>query len=41
MMKKKWNTKKKPEIEWMKGDLVWVDATHYDTDQPSKKLSAK
>jgi len=41
MMKKKWNTKKKPEIEWTKGDLVWVDATHYDTDQPSKKLSAK
>jgi len=22
-------------------DLVWVDATHYNTDQPSKKLSAK
>jgi len=41
MMKKKWNTKKKSEIEWKKGDLVWVDAAHYNIDQPSKKLSAK
>jgi len=41
MMKKKWDAKKKLEIEWKKGDLVWVDAAHYNTNQPSKKLSAK
>jgi len=41
IMKKKWDTKKKSEIEQKKGDLVWVDAVHYNTDQPSKKLSAK
>jgi len=41
MMKKKWDAKKKLEIKWKKGDLVWVDAAHYNTNQPSKKLSAK
>ena len=41
MMKKKWDAKKKPEIEWKNRELVWVDAAHYSTDQPSKKLSAK
>jgi len=41
MMKKKWDIKKKSEIEQKKGDLVWVDAAHYNTDQPSKKLSTK
>ena len=41
VMKKKWNTKKKPEVKWKSGDLVWVDAAHYNTNQPSKKLSAK
>jgi len=41
MMKKKWDAKKKSEIEWKKGDLVWVDAAHYNTDQLSKKLSTK
>ena len=40
-MKKKWDAKKKSEIEWKNGDLVWVDTPHYNTDQPSKKLSAK
>jgi len=40
-MKRKWNAKKKPEVEQKNGDLVWVDAAHYNTDQPSKKLSAK
>ena len=40
-MKKKWDAKKKLEIEWKKGDLVWVDAAHYNTNQLSKKLSAK
>ena len=41
MMKKKWDAKKKSEIEQKNGDLVWVDAAHYSTDQPSKKLSTK
>jgi len=41
MMKKKWDTKKKSEIKQKNGDLVWVDATHYSTDQPSRKLLTK
>jgi len=41
MMKKKWDTKKKSEIKWKNGDLVWVDAAHYSTDQPLEKLSTK
>jgi len=41
MMKKKWDAKKKSEIEQKNRDLVWVDAAHYSTDQPSKKLSTK
>jgi len=41
MMKKKWDTKKKSKIKQKNGDLVWVDATHYSTDQPSRKLLTK
>jgi len=41
MMKKKWDAKKKSEIKQKNGDLVWVDATHYSTDQPLRKLSTK
>jgi len=41
MIKKKWDAKKKLEVEQKNEDLVWVDAAHYNTDQPSKKLSAK
>jgi len=41
MMKKKWDAKKKSEIERKKGDLVWVDVAYYNTDQPFKKLSTK
>jgi len=41
MMKKKWDAKKKLEVERKNGDLVWVDATHYSTDQPSRKLLTK
>jgi len=41
IMKKKWDAKKKSEIERKKGDLVWVDATYYSMDQPSRKLSTK
>ena len=41
MMKKKWDTKKKSEIKQKNGDLVWVDVTHYSTDQPSRKLLTK
>ena len=40
-MKKKWDAKKKSEIEWKEGDLVWVDVTHYSMDQPSRKLLTK
>jgi len=40
-MKKKWNAKKKSEVEQKNGDLVWVDMAHYNTDQPSKKLFTK
>jgi len=32
IMKKKWDAKKKSEIERKSGDLVWVDATHYSMD---------
>jgi len=41
VMKKKWDAKKKPEVKRKSGDLVWVDAAHYNMNQPSKKLSAK
>jgi len=40
-MKRKWDLKKKPGAERSTGDLVWVDAMHYNSGQPSKKLSAK
>ena len=40
-MKRKWDSKKKPEVERLSGDLVWVDVMHYNSGQPSKKLSAK
>ena len=40
-MKEKWDAKKKSEVEQKNRDLVWVDAAHYNTDQPFKKLSAK
>jgi len=40
-MKRKWDLKRKPEVERSSRDLVWVDATHYNSDQPLKKLSAK
>ena len=41
IMKKKWDAKKKLEVKQKNGDLVWVDMAHYNTDKPSKKLSAK
>jgi len=41
VMKKRWDAKKKSEVEQKNKELVWVDAAHYNTDQPSKKLSAK
>jgi len=31
-MKRKWDSKRKSEVEWLNGDLVWIDATHYNTD---------
>jgi len=41
IMKRKWDAKKKPEVEQKSGDLVWIDAAYYSIDQPSKKLSVK
>jgi len=41
MMKRKWDLKRKLEVERLSKDLVWVDTMHYNTDQPSRKLSAK
>ena len=32
MMKRKWDLKRKPEVEQSRGDLVWVDMTYYNTD---------
>jgi len=40
-MKRKWDLKKKLGAERSTRDLVWVDAMHYNSGQPSKKLSAK
>jgi len=40
-MKRKWDLKRKLEVEQSSGDLVWVDVTYYNSDQPSKRLSAK
>jgi len=41
VIKKRWNAKKKLEVEQKSSNLVWVDAAHYNMNQPSKKLSAK
>ena len=41
IIKRKWDAKKKPEVEQKSGDLVWIDAAYYSIDQPSKKLSVK
>ena len=41
VMKKKQDAKKKPEVKRKSSDLVWVNAAHYNINQPSKKLSAK
>ena len=32
VIKKKWNAKKKSEVKQKNGNLVWVDAAHYNTD---------
>ena len=41
MIKRKQDSKRKPETERSSRDLVQVDVIHYNTDQPSKKLSTK
>lgn len=41
IMKKKQDTKKKPEVECPNGDLVQMDVMHYNINQPSKKLLTK
>jgi len=40
-IKRKWDLKRKPEIEQSSRDLVWMDVMYYNSDQSSKKLSAK
>ena len=32
VIKKKWDAKKKSEVKQKNGNLVWVDAAHYNTD---------
>jgi len=41
VMEQKFNVGKKTEIDFQKGDLVWVDGSHYNDGRPSKKLSFK
>jgi len=41
VMEQKFNVRKKTEIDFQKGDLVWVDGSHYNDGCPSKKLSFK
>jgi len=41
MIKRKWDSKRKPETKRLSRDLVWVDAIHYNIDQPLKKLLTK
>jgi len=40
-MKRKWDSKRKSEVEQSDRDLVWVDTAYYNTDQLLKKLSPK
>jgi len=40
-IKRKWDLKRKPEVEQSSRDLVWMDVMYYNSDQSSKKLSAK
>jgi len=37
----KLNVGKKTEIDFQKGDLVWIDGFHYNDRRPSKKLLFK
>ena len=32
MMKRKWDLKRKPEVEQLSRDLVWVDTMYYNID---------
>jgi len=41
VMERKFNVRKKTEIDFQKGDLVWVDGSHYNDRRSSKKLSFK
>jgi len=41
VMERKFNVRKKTEIDFQKGDLVWVDGSHYNDGRPLKKLSFK
>jgi len=37
VMEQKFNVGKKTEIDFQKGDLVWVDESYYNDKCPSKK----
>ena len=41
MIKRKWDSKRKPETKRLSRDLVWVDVIYYNIDQPLKKLLTK
>ena len=41
MMKQKFNKNKEPEQQLDIGDLVWIDGTHYNMGQASRKLAFK
>jgi len=39
VMEQKFNVRKKTEIDFQEGDLVWVDGSHYNDGYPLKKFS--
>ena len=41
VMKQKFNKNKEPEWQFDIGDLVWIDGTHYNMGQASRKLAFK
>jgi len=41
VIERKFNVGKKTEIDFQKGDLVWVDGLHYNDERPLKKLLFK
>jgi len=41
VIEQKFNIRKKTEIDFQKGDLVWVDESYYNDECPLKKLLFK